>query len=167
MPSNHLILCHLLLPSIFPSIKSLWQWVSSSHHGARVLEFQFQPELYQPACHPNPPPSRNPFWILRKPVLDFLVTHGTWSYVSVVFALRVTVTHTPTPPVLVRGSLGMTQRFCLSSSASGKDRGQVDVGSHPASAPPQSWGFGRRVPYFRCCSVAQSGPTPCDPMNCI
>ena len=44
MPSNHLILCHplLLLPSIFPSIKGLFQWVSSSHQVAKVLEFQFQ-----------------------------------------------------------------------------------------------------------------------------
>ena len=33
MPSNHLILCHpfLLLPSIFPSIRLFFQWVSSLH----------------------------------------------------------------------------------------------------------------------------------------
>ena len=38
MPFNHLILCHpLLLPSFFPSI-SLFQWVSSSHQVAKVLE---------------------------------------------------------------------------------------------------------------------------------
>ena len=48
MPSSHLILCHpllllcrplLLLPPIHPSI-SLFQWVSSSHEVAKVLEFQ-------------------------------------------------------------------------------------------------------------------------------
>ena len=43
MPSNHLILCHplLLSPSIFPSIGGLFQWVSSSHQFAKVLELQF------------------------------------------------------------------------------------------------------------------------------
>ena len=48
MPSNHLILCHplLLLPSIFPSI-SLFQWVSSSHQVAKVLEHQLQHESFQ------------------------------------------------------------------------------------------------------------------------
>ena len=77
---------------------------------------------------PKPTSLQDPFWILRKPVLDFLVTHGTRSYVSVVvFALQVTTTHAPAPPVLVRGSLGTTRRFCLSSSESGKDRGQVEV----------------------------------------
>ena len=41
MPSSHLILCHplFLLPPIPPSI-SLFQWVSSSHEVAKVLEFQ-------------------------------------------------------------------------------------------------------------------------------
>ena len=40
MPSNHLILCCplLLLPSIFQH-QSLFQWVSYSHHVAKVLEF--------------------------------------------------------------------------------------------------------------------------------
>ena len=44
MLSNHLILCHplLLLPSTFPSI-SFYQWVSSSHQVAKVLELQHQP----------------------------------------------------------------------------------------------------------------------------
>ena len=41
MPSSHLILCRplLLLPSIFPSIRVFprIQWVSSSHHVAKVL----------------------------------------------------------------------------------------------------------------------------------
>ena len=41
MPSSHLILCcPLLLPPIPPSIKSLFQWVNSSHEVAKVLEFQ-------------------------------------------------------------------------------------------------------------------------------
>ena len=42
MPSNHLILCHPLLhpPSIFPSIRVFFTWVSSLHQVAKVLEFQ-------------------------------------------------------------------------------------------------------------------------------
>ena len=46
MSSNHLILCCplLLLPSIFPS---LFQWVTSSHQVARVLEFQLQHQSFQ------------------------------------------------------------------------------------------------------------------------
>ena len=41
-PSHRLILCHplLLLPSIFPSITSLFRWVSSSHQAAKSLDFQ-------------------------------------------------------------------------------------------------------------------------------
>ena len=41
MPSNHLILCCPLLPSILPSI-SLFQRVSSSHQVAKVLKLQLQ-----------------------------------------------------------------------------------------------------------------------------
>ena len=39
MLSNHPILCHplLLLPSIFPSIRVFFQWVSSSYQVAKVL----------------------------------------------------------------------------------------------------------------------------------
>ena len=46
MPPNHLILCHplLLLPSIFPS---LFQWVSSLHQVAKVLEFHLQHQSFQ------------------------------------------------------------------------------------------------------------------------
>ena len=49
MLSNHLILWRplLLLPSIFPSIRVFFQWVSSSHQGARVLEFQLQCQSIQ------------------------------------------------------------------------------------------------------------------------
>ena len=49
MLSNHLILWRplLLLPSIFPSIRVFFQWVSSSHQGARVLEFQLQCQSFQ------------------------------------------------------------------------------------------------------------------------
>ena len=45
---NHLILCLplLLLPSIFPSI-SLFQWVSSSHQVAKLLELQLQHQSFQ------------------------------------------------------------------------------------------------------------------------
>ena len=40
MSSNHLILCHLLLPSVFPSIRVFFQWVDCSHQVAKVLELQ-------------------------------------------------------------------------------------------------------------------------------
>ena len=44
MPSNHLILRTplLLLPSVFPSIRGLFQGVSSLHQVAKVLELQLQ-----------------------------------------------------------------------------------------------------------------------------
>ena len=43
MPSNHFILCRplLLLPSIFSQHQGLFQWVSSLHQVAKVLEFSF------------------------------------------------------------------------------------------------------------------------------
>ena len=49
MPSNYLILCRplLLLPSLFPSIKTLFQSVGSSHQVAKVLELQLQHESFQ------------------------------------------------------------------------------------------------------------------------
>ena len=50
MPSNHLILCHLLLlpPSInLSQHQGLFQWVSSSHEVAKVLEFQIQHQPFQ------------------------------------------------------------------------------------------------------------------------
>ena len=49
MPSNHLILCHplLLLPSIFPSIRVFFQWVSSSRQVAKGLELKFQHQSFQ------------------------------------------------------------------------------------------------------------------------
>ena len=47
MPSSHLILCRpLLLPAIPPSI-SLFQWVTSSHEVAKVLELQLQHQSFQ------------------------------------------------------------------------------------------------------------------------
>ena len=44
MPSNHLILCCplLFLPSIFPSIRVFFQWVSSSHQVAIILKLKLQ-----------------------------------------------------------------------------------------------------------------------------
>ena len=43
MPSNHLIFCHpLLLPLSICQHQILFQWVSSSHQAAKVLEFQLQ-----------------------------------------------------------------------------------------------------------------------------
>ena len=49
MPSNHLILCHplLLLPPIPPSSRVFFQWVSSSHEAAKLLEFQLQHQSFQ------------------------------------------------------------------------------------------------------------------------
>ena len=49
MPSNHLILCRPLnlLPSIFPSIRSLCKWASSLYQVAKVLEFQLQHQSFQ------------------------------------------------------------------------------------------------------------------------
>ena len=49
MPSNHLILCHPLLlpPSIFSSIRVFFQWVSSLHQVAKVLELQLQHQFFQ------------------------------------------------------------------------------------------------------------------------
>ena len=47
MPSNHLILCRrlLLLPS--SQHQGLFQWVSSLHQVAKVLEFQLQHQSFQ------------------------------------------------------------------------------------------------------------------------
>ena len=43
MPSNHLILCHalLLLPSIIPCIRGLFQWVSSCTRWPKYWSFSF------------------------------------------------------------------------------------------------------------------------------
>ena len=52
MPSNH-ILCHplFLLPSIFPNIRQgLFQWVSSLHQVAEVLQFHLQYQSFQLIC---------------------------------------------------------------------------------------------------------------------
>ena len=48
MPSKHLILCHplLLSPSIFPSIRVFFRWVSSSPQVAKGLEFQLQHQSF-------------------------------------------------------------------------------------------------------------------------
>ena len=49
MPSNHLVHFRplLFLPSIFPSIRVFFQWVSSSHQVAKVLELQLQHQSFQ------------------------------------------------------------------------------------------------------------------------
>ena len=47
MPSNHLILCHPLLPSVFPHIQGLFQGVGSLCKMARVLELQLQYQSFQ------------------------------------------------------------------------------------------------------------------------
>ena len=52
MPSNHLILCHpTISSSVIPFSSSqhhgLFKWVSSSHHVAKVLEFQLQHQSFQ------------------------------------------------------------------------------------------------------------------------
>ena len=47
-PSNHLILCcPLLLPPSISQQQGLFQWVSSSHQVAKVLEFQLQRQSFQ------------------------------------------------------------------------------------------------------------------------
>ena len=46
IPSNHLILCRPLLPSIFPSIR-VFSNASSLHQMAKVLEFQLQHQSFQ------------------------------------------------------------------------------------------------------------------------
>ena len=55
MPSNHLILCCLLLFLHLSQNQGLFQLVSSSHQVAKVLELQLQPQSFQ--------------WIFR---IDFL-----------------------------------------------------------------------------------------------
>ena len=64
MLSNHLILCcsFLLLPSVFPSIRVFFQWVSSSHQVAKVSELQLQHQSFQ--------------WIFK---VDFLYDGLVWS----------------------------------------------------------------------------------------
>ena len=49
MPSSHLILWRpdILLPSIFPSIQGLFQWVSCLHQMTKILEFQLQHQSFQ------------------------------------------------------------------------------------------------------------------------
>ena len=48
MPSNHLTLsCPLLLPLNLSQHQGLFQWGSSSHHLAQVLEFQVQLQSFQ------------------------------------------------------------------------------------------------------------------------
>ena len=49
MLSNHFILSHslLLLPSIFPKHKGIFQWVNSSHQVAKVLALQLQHQPFQ------------------------------------------------------------------------------------------------------------------------
>ena len=49
MPSNHLILCHSpFLPALnLSQHQGLFQWVSSSHQVAKVLEFQLQHQSFQ------------------------------------------------------------------------------------------------------------------------
>ena len=47
--SSHLILWHplLLLPSVFPSIRGLFQWVGCSHQMTKLLELQIQHQSFQ------------------------------------------------------------------------------------------------------------------------
>ena len=59
MPSNHFVFWHLLLllPSNLSQHQGLFQWVSSSHQVAKVLELQLQHQSFQ---------RRNDFqWIFR------------------------------------------------------------------------------------------------------
>ena len=76
MLSNHVILCCplLLLPSIFPA-SGFFQWVSSLHQVAKVLEFQLQHHSFQ--------------WIFR---VDFF--RIDWFYL---LAVQGTQESSPTP----------------------------------------------------------------------
>ena len=49
MPSNHLILCHPPSPPAFnlSQHQGIFQWVSSSHQVAKVLELQLQHQSFQ------------------------------------------------------------------------------------------------------------------------
>ena len=64
MPSSHLILCQplIFMPSVLSQHQGLFQWVSSSHHIAKVLEFQLQHQSFQ--------------WICR---VDFFLDWLVWS----------------------------------------------------------------------------------------
>ena len=76
MPSNHLILCHplLFLPSPSPPAlnlsqhQGLFQWVSSLHQVAKVLEFQLHHQSFQWTLRTDP---------VRMDWLDLLVIQGT------------------------------------------------------------------------------------------
>ena len=69
MPSNHFNLCYhlLFLPSVLPSI-SLFQWVYSVHHVAKVLELQFSI---------NPYSERSGLISFRIDWFDLLAVQGT------------------------------------------------------------------------------------------
>ena len=88
MPSNYLILCRplLLLPSIFPSI-SLFQWASSSHQVAKVLELQLQHQSFQ--------------WIFRIDWFDLLAVQGTLK--------SLLQHHSSKAPILQRSAFFMVQ----------------------------------------------------------
>ena len=94
MPSNHLILCcpRLLLPSIFPSTRVFFQWISSSHQVARVLEFQLQYQSFQ--------------WIFRT---DFLSDWLVWSPCSP----RNSQVSSPTPQFWILESINSSARSFL------------------------------------------------------
>ena len=62
IPFNHLILSSPPALSLSQH-QGLFKWVSSSHHVAKVLEFQFQHQSFQ--------------WILRMDWLDLLAVQGT------------------------------------------------------------------------------------------
>ena len=49
IPSNNLILCCPLLfpPSVFPSIRFFFKWITSSHQVAKVLEFQLKHQSFR------------------------------------------------------------------------------------------------------------------------
>ena len=87
MPSNHLILCRLLLLllSIFPCIRVFsFQWISFSHQVAKLLELQLQHQSFQ--------------WILRADFLridwfDLLAVQGTLKSLLQHHSLKVTIFH--------------------------------------------------------------------------
>ena len=73
--TNHLILCHLLLPSISPIIEVFFQLVGSLHQVAKILELQLQHQSFSFSISPSNEYSG--LMSFRTDWLDLLVVQGT------------------------------------------------------------------------------------------